>query len=519
MIVFLQALIVLIALYGAAVVTARLAFPLPRLSARRKSEAIPMSEETTLGRLVAQGLADNPGKSGVLGIPEGRGAIASRLELARQAEASIDAQYYIWEDDTSGRLLMKALFDAAQRGVRVRMLLDDNGTEGLDAVLAALDGLENFEVRLFNPSRLRWPKGAGFVVDFVRMNRRMHNKAFIVDGAVAIVGGRNVADEYFQLADEGFFIDLDVLAAGAVAPETAAIFDLYWNCDCVHPAGPVIGRRDATLPGWLTGEEAIGPQAESLAMSEREGTAADRFLRGDTRLEWVNAQAIADHPSKGLGKASDGQLMITRLRAAAGAVTSGVDLVSAYFIPAVGGVRYFAELARKGARVRILTNAFRTTDVKMVHAGYAKYRRRLLAAGVELLELKPGSDGDAVSRRRSGSGPSSGSTSGTSLHAKTLALDGNRVFVGSFNFDPRSARINCEMGFMIESPAMAERLTGRFDTLATSTYRVALEDGALCWRETAEDETETVHRTEPGASLADRLALGLLGRLPIEWLL
>lgn len=511
------ALIIVLMVCAASVAVARLVFRLPPLAKRQASSAIPLAKETTLGRFVAEGQAPHQGKSGVTGIPGGHNAIASRIELARRAEASIDAQYYIWADDTAGRLLMKALYEAAQRGVRVRLLLDDNGTELPDETLAALAAAENFEVRLFNPSPLRSPKGASYLFDFFRMNRRMHNKAFIADGAVAIVGGRNIADEYFQLDDEGYFIDLDVLAAGAVVPDTAAVFDRYWNSDCAYPADRIAGARDARLPAWLAGGEDAG--AKNLALPAREDTVADRMMRDTDALEWVDAGVVADHPAKGLGRASGDQLMINRLREAAGEVTSCVDLVSAYFIPAVGGVRYFSDLARQGVRVRILTNAFRTTDVKMVHAGYAKYRRKLLKAGVELSELKPEAGADAVSRSRSGSGPSSGRSSGTSLHAKTLSLDGNRVFVGSFNFDPRSARLNCEMGFMIESPAMARQLTGRFDTFAPATYKVRLHDGALRWTETAEDGTETVHATEPGTGRADRLAIRLLGWLPIEWLL
>ena len=512
MILFLEILVAAAVLYGVGVIIARLAFPLPSLDTRSDSKALAASEETTLGALVARDQAEHPGKTGVLGISEGHGALASRLLLARRAEASIDALYYIWNADTSGRLLMKALFEAAERGVRVRLLLDDNGTEGLDDTLAALAKLSSFEVRLFNPSPVRNPKFAGYFFDFFRMNRRMHNKAFIVDGAVAIVGGRNIADEYFQLSDDGFFLDLDVLAAGAVVPDTAAVFDAYWNSASAYPVESIVRNEKAVLPGWLTGKEAIGPEAEVEAMSQMQGTAADRFVSRDARLEWVDAEVIADDPAKGVGKAPDGGLMIDRLREVSDTVSSSLDLVSAYFIPGRTGVSHFAEMARRGVKQRILTNAFVTTDVKLVHAGYAKYRRDLLKAGIALSELKPdAANSDRALVSKSGS-------SAASLHAKTLAIDGRRIFVGSFNFDPRSALLNCEMGFMVDSPALAERMVGRFDEVATATFSVRLEGGSMRWTETGPGG-ETVHEAEPGMTTIDRWFIGGLGRLPIEWLL
>lgn len=508
----LSVLVGLIVVYVAGIYLARLVFPLPSLAARQSSKALPMSGQTTLGRMVEEGQRDHAGKTGVLGISDGQGAIASRLLLARQAEASIDAQYYIWADDTSGRLLLKELYEAARRGVRVRLLLDDNGIGDIDATLAALDALDTFEVRVFNPSRIRGPKKAGYLFDLPRMNRRMHNKALVVDGAVAIVGGRNISDEYFRLSDDSFFIDLDVLAAGAVVPDTAAVFDAYWNSDSAYPMGMIHGGK-GRLPGWITGEEEIGPDEQTEMFSDRQGSAADRFLKRETQMEWVEAKVLADDPAKGLGKAGLDGMMITSLRDVIQSVTSRLDVVSAYFIPGNTGAAYFTELARKGAKVKVLTNAYQTTDVKLVHAGYAKYRRRLLRDGVQLFELKaesePVDDGKLMSR--------SGS-SAASLHAKTLSVDDERIFVGSFNFDPRSALLNCEMGFLIDSPTLARRMTSRFEDFAPSIYAVTFEDGVMNWIETGEDG-ETIHTTEPGMSVMDRWMVWALGWLPIEWLL
>ncbi len=500
---------------GLLIVSARLLLPLPDLQARTPSTAIPLSKETAWGRGLAASVRDHPEKSGVLPLATGHEALASRLLLTAQAERSLDVQYYIWHDDVSGRLLLRALADAARRGVRVRLLLDDNGVSGMDATLAALNAQDDFEVRLFNPSRVRRLKLAGFVFDFFRMNRRMHNKAFIVDGAAAIIGGRNVGDEYFSIGEQNYFLDLDVLAAGTVVPETAANFDRYWNSQSAYPIDAVAPSADRRLPDWLT-EGGTSPEAEWLKrMPELEESVAGRLNSGDITLEWTDVRLFSDPPSKGLGRAKPGELMISQLGSALGPVRKRLDVISAYFVPGKGGMDYFKSIRNSGTAVTILTNALKSTDVAMVHAGYSKYRRRLLKAGIALYELKPrpGLPDGASELSATGS-------SGSSLHAKTLSVDGQRVFVGSFNFDPRSVHLNCEMGFLIESASMARRIHEAFTRdLAHSAYRVELQNGELRWIETGPDGTTTALDTEPGASLTDRIMVTVFGWLPIEWLL
>ena len=223
-----------------AIFVARSAFPLPDISERAASLALPASDNTALGATVRAENAASPGKTGVFPLAGGHDALASRYALINAAEHSIDVQYYIWHDDLSGVLLLDALYLAAKRGVRVRLLLDDNGVPGLDSFMAALNAHENFEIRLFNPSTIRSPKLLGYTFDFFRMNRRMHNKSLIVDGAVAIIGGRNIGDEYFQIGDQDFYVDMDVLAAGAIIPETAHMFDQYWNSQSVFEVESII---------------------------------------------------------------------------------------------------------------------------------------------------------------------------------------------------------------------------------------------------------------------------------------
>lgn len=365
-----------------AIVAARLAFPLPDISSRVAGKAIPADPATTLGALMTEA----GDRSGVIALREGRDALASRLALAAAAQRSIDAQYYIWHDDTSGIILLEALRKAAERGVRVRLLLDDNGVPGLDGFMAALNAQANFEIRLFNPSTVRHPKLLGYTFDFMRMNRRMHNKSFTVDGAATIVGGRNIGDEYFQVGSDAFYVDLDVLAAGAIVPQTAAVFDEYWNSASVFEVEKIVsGAGDLGAFRARVAEVAASQEARDLLEGFR--NSADRYLKHVAEIEWTNVQLVADDPVKGQGIARRDQLMVARLGQILGEVRERLDLVSAYFVPGEAGTAYVTGLARAGREVHILTNALNTTDVLIVHSGYTKYRRELLEAGVGLNEL------------------------------------------------------------------------------------------------------------------------------------
>ena len=476
---------------------------------------MPMSPSTTLGARVIEESAANPEKSGVFPLRSGHDALASRLALIAAAEQSIDAQYYIWHDDTSGILLLDALSQAANRGVRVRLLLDDNGVPGLDGFMAALNAHERFEIRLFNPSTIRSPKLLGYTFDFFRMNRRMHNKSLIVDGAVAIIGGRNIGDEYFEVGDDNFYVDMDVLAAGTIVPETASVFDAYWNSQSVFEAETII-QDVGDLSAFEARSLEIQTSADATEFLQETSDSATEYTNGNTQLEWTNVQLVADDPVKGLGIATRDQLMITRLGEILGGVESRLDLVSAYFVPGPKGTGWFAEMASAGTDVRILTNAMNTTDVLMVHAGYSKYRRELLEAGVSLYELKlrGGIAGAEVQSMPFG-------LSGASLHAKTFAVDEQRVFIGSFNFDPRSATLNCEMGFLIDSPTMASSVSNGFDgPLETVSYQPELTpENKMIWREPQEGGQVTVYQEEPGATWFQQIAIVIIGLLPVEWLL
>ena len=511
----LRALAALVVLAVAAVVALRLLFPLPDISARAFDAAPAPDPDATLVRAIAFRAAAEPDLSGIVPLLDGTDALASRLALVRLAERTIDAQYYIWSDDVSGMLLLGALRDAAERGVRVRLLLDDNGVPGLDGHLAALNALDGFEVRLFNPSTVRRPKGLGYAFDFLRMNRRMHNKAMLVDGAVAIVGGRNIGDEYFAVGDR-FYVDLDVLGMGAVVGDTQAVFDAYWNAGSVHALETIVDE-----PGDLSAFEArvaaVRAGEEARALRPELASSGERLAAGAADVEWTRVTVVADDPIKGEGVAARDQLMIARLTEILGGVQRRLDLVSAYFVPGERGTEVFAGLAESGRDVNILTNALDTTDVLLVHSGYARYRRDLLEAGVDLFELRL--RGGLTPEDAKGTGPFG--LSGASLHAKTFAVDGARVFIGSFNFDPRSALLNCEMGFLIESPSLASAVGRRFEeTVPLVSYRPELtEGGEMVWWESAEAGAPVLHAEEPGSSRSRRLLFALLGALPIEWML
>lgn len=500
------------------VLSLRMIFPLPSTTDRPPDSASSFAGQSRLARSLAASVASHPGKSGVIELASGNDALSSRLYLINHADETIDAQYYIWQDDTSGRMLLKAILEAARRGVKVRLLLDDNGIPGLDQILASLDAEENIAIRLFNPSTVRWPKLAGYAFDFFRMNRRMHNKALVVDGAATIIGGRNIGDVYFEVGNSDSYIDLDALAVGETVGDVATEFQVYWNAASSIEAGRVLTAAPGDASALLSAPtETVSTEAERRAMAHYEQFLV-RAQAAPEQFEWTEIRVVYDDPAKGLGSAADDQLLVSRFRDVAGHARSHAELASAYFVPGTQGVEYFAELVRSGIRVRILTNSARATDVLLVHTGYIKYRVALLEAGVELFELKQ--LGPARERSFDIDLQDVAGSSSASLHAKTFSSDGQQIFIGSFNFDPRSVMLNCEMGMIINSPRLASRMAATFDRdLALGAYQPRLRDGSVVWIETQRDGQEIVHVTEPGTTGLQRGFLWLVGYLPIEWLL
>jgi putative cardiolipin synthase len=480
----------------------------------------PPVNECRLAESVAPQVAERPGLSGVLPLNNGRDAFAARVLLADAAERSLDVQYYIWRNDLSGTLLFDALRRAADRGVRVRLLLDDNNTIGLDGVLAALDSHPHIEIRLFNAFADRRWRWWDFLIDFSRLNRRMHNKSFTVDDRVTIIGGRNVGDEYFDAGSQTLFVDLDVLAVGPVVSDVAQDFDRYWSSASVVPLATVLpAAGTAALDAFIRGSEqtAADPRASAYLETLRHLPLVRDLLLRRLAYIWAPTRMISDDPAKGLAHERQPDLMLRRLREVLGALERELYLISPYFVPTQRGARFFAQRARDGVRVMILTNSLEATDVVAVHAGYMKRRKSLLRAGVRLFELRRTAPRRRHLLRMRGS--TGGSSSGSSLHSKTFSMDRERVFIGSFNFDQRSAHLNTEIGFIIDSKDLACASADAFAAqIPDCAYEVRLHEGRLQWIERTESGA-IVHDCEPGTTRWQRFVVRLLSWLPIEWML
>ncbi len=448
--------------------------------------------------------------SGVYRLKSGREALGARLALIDAAEVSIDIQSYLIRYDIVGNLLSRHLVAAARRGVRVRLLMDDALTLGSDDGLTVLDGQDGIEVRVFNPFPRHRSRLLSFLLNFNVLNRRMHNKSFTVDNAVTIVGGRNIADEYYQTSATEEFLDEDLLAAGQVVDDVSRSFDEYWNA---REACPVHFLRPA-LPDARAA--AVVESAKTL-MSEpaaREYVASldlqfsESLLKGSIGLHAAAVRVIYDEPERIRSLVRNQASRTSRyLRELVSGADAEVVIVSPYFVPRAQGVDFLSALVRKGVRVIVITNSLASNNHSSVHAVYARYRKRLLRQGVELYEL---------SSRRLSTASKDGMARLT-LHSKVAVVDRCRVFVGSFNLDPRSLFLNTEMGLAVESKPLAEEIAGTIlDALPEIAYRLELSDRSrLNWIQHAENGS-IVHRSEPETRWRRRLLTRLMGLLPIE---
>jgi putative cardiolipin synthase len=466
----------------------------------------------------------HPGQSGVYPLGTGMEALAARVALVRLAEKSLDVQYYIWHSDDSGRLLLKELLDAADRGVRVRLLLDDLGVGAADDdVLLDIDAHPRVSVVLFNPIALRESRTLGLVTDSRRLNRRMHNKSMTADNTVTVVGGRNIGDEYFSLDELVNFADMDVLAIGPVANEVAVSFDTYWNSEAAIPI-KAFHQQSGAAPSLAEGraklDEAVhqssGPYYQAMAATPLGLQLQARQLK----FSWGKVTALYDSPQKAQ-LSHESEVLLEQLGGILGAVKSDLLIVSPYFVPGKAGTAALVAAAQRGVRVRVMTNSLASTDVGAVHAGYKKSRRKLLEGGVELFEMmpRPGIQ-DEKSKKLSFSGSSS-----ASLHAKLFVLDLEQVFIGSMNLDPRSVNINTEIGLLIDIPELASGMQNDLDALLESAcYTVLLEprnpekptgSTELVWVEHRGTE-QVRYFTEPQTTAWQRFKVGFVGLLPVD---
>jgi cardiolipin synthase C len=480
---------------------------LPRQVARPRTFALEYPSGTHLGRLAEAGAVANSGVgsgelSGIRLLASGEEALQSLVALADRAERTLDIQYYIIEQDESARLLLRHVSAAADRGVRVRILVDDLNTSGEDRRFLRLGLNPHIEVRLFNPFAggrfALWTRFLFALHEIPRINHRMHNKLFVADNALAITGGRNIGDQYFVRDDQSNFIDLDVIAAGSVVPQLSDSFDAFWNSRYAYPIASL---------AQVSGDAPIAPIENSPASADGADWLAQDIDAGSLPLQWIPATVLADRPAK-IAADNAGAPPDTIADSIASLMRSAMQevvIISAYFVPGEDGMALMRELARRGVRLRILTNSLASTDSPLVYNGYEHYRKPLLDLGAELYEVRPRL-GEARPRfhpfRRSLA----------SLHAKALVIDGKTVFIGSLNMDSRSRRTNSELGLVMRSADIARQVTSLFDDIsAYGSYQLHLAGPAhkLEWS-SEEAGGEKIFDRDPLTRPMQRFWLGLL---------
>jgi len=502
--------------------------PLRPDATRAEVRALTPVADTASANYILDESSAHPGLSGFRLLTRSDNALMSRIALVDHAKHSIDLQYYIFNNDPTGRLLAQRLLAAADRGVRVRILLDDINSGDAYSMLNALDMHPNIHVRLFNPFRTRHPsllsRAAQYLLEARRLNRRMHNKSFVVDGWVAIVGGRNIGDEYFDASNAVSFRDMDLIAIGPVVQAAAESFDRYWNCDAAFTLASL--RERSPDRGQLERERVrLSRDARAFAQSDYASAVLDHLPRGATADRegdwyWGRAEFVADEPEKVEVKVDDPSLRIgPRIAELLAAARSEVLLVSPYFVPGKKGTAFLTGLAQRGVATKVLTNSLASTDEPAAHAGYSHYRPELLRGGVQLFELLPvrGTPQPVTDEGRS---------SGSTLHAKAAVIDRHWVFLGSMNMDPRSKLLNTEMGVIVDCPALA-RAVARFFQEATgpdAAFSVELAKGsdqagsAIRWIANVDGKID-VFQSEPYATPQRRLEVSLISLLPVEQLL
>ncbi|MCW5662114.1 MAG: phospholipase D family protein [Burkholderiaceae bacterium] len=501
---------------------------LPRDVQRTPSQAIAASPDTELGRIALASAPDRT-RSGFRLLSWWTQSLQARIELIRRAQVSLDVQYYVIHDDVTGRHLLRALRDAAGRGVRVRLLVDDLYTAGLDPLLLGLAAQPNAEVRLFNPFPVgRNSLGARLtasLLDLGRVNHRMHNKLLVADGAMAVAGGRNIGDEYFMAHGDANYIDLDAFVVGPAVAQLAASFDLYWNSEHVFPLQSIVPPdRDAAglrerFERWTDPARAPPPQPAPKGEKDLLGQrhVEEELAEGRIDLHWAEAQVFADVPEKVMHHS---RRWLPRVRRDEKTVRHGlmrelllarkeVMVSSPYLVPNPEVIEDIREGRIWGLQIKLITNSLASTDEPLVHAGYQRYRRQMVDLGVELYEVAP-----SQVRRAKDLGPFGQSVG--RFHAKAAAIDGHTLFIGSLNFDPRSEKFNTELGLLIRSPVLTGQLMKLADLVITqAAYRVRLSKDKrdLEWVRAGPDGRETVLDAEPDTSPLERWWLWLIGPL------
>ncbi len=494
---------------------------LPENTDRNESYAFTDTQNTRLGKDVQAELKQGKAEDGFVLLGSGLDAFVARAALAEVAERSLDVQYYLYHNDLVGNLFTGFLWQAAERGVRVRILVDDMGMSGRDEGIVALDAHPNIELRIFNPFDRKISRNAQMVTGLGSITRRMHNKSFTIDNVITIVGGRNIGNEYYDADPTLEFADLDVLVIGNVVKEVSDSFDMYWNSALAYPAKTIIKKRPS--------EEELQQLEEKLMVFMKEQQTSDymtallnsdlsnKFRDNDVTYFWGDADVVVDHPDKISSSRDASELhLMTQLAPYFDAIEKELIIISPYFVPGYEGVKFFKSLTDKGIRVKILTNSLSSNDVGIVHAGYAKYRADLLRNGVELYEMNK-----KLTRAQRKDKKGVGGSSKASLHAKVFVLDRKQVFIGSLNLDPRSFYENSEIGLILNSTEIAGNMAKKFDRdIEKHTFTLELkkdEDGheELLWHG-YEDGNPVTFDVDPYTGFWRRFGVDFMGILPIE---
>lgn len=498
---------------------------------KKVSSALAHPDETRLGRQFEHAAREHDGNSGFRILPAGADGFLTRMQMINAAERTLDLQYFIFRGDETGRLLTDAVLHAADRGVRVRLLVDDGDTDAGDEQLTALEAHPSIELRIFNPFAYRGHvtlfRAIEFMFNASRLDYRMHNKLLVVDNAVALIGGRNIGDAYFQIDPEGQFADDDVFAAGPIAAELSATFDDYWNSALAIPAEALSGGKSShgalNEHRQVLKDETRQLKSDGVGYVERiaSGEPFNGMISGRLPLIWAHAELICDSPDKKKVEsgAMVGELMQRAVADAVVAVRSELLMVTPYLIPGREGMKLVKDLRQRKVRVRVLTNSLESSTVMLAQAGYMHYRLPLLESGVELYEIR------SLLGNARGSGETAAmSRYGTySLHGKLFVFDRKRLFIGSMNFDQRSMHLNTEIGLIIDSPALAQQIAARFEAMVqpANSYRLILRPGdagaapSLAWR-TQEDGEAVEYDTEPARTGWQRFKAGFLSGLPMD---
>ena len=495
---------------------------LPKDFDRPESYALTDTEDTHFGREHAAERAAHPGKSGFHLLANGLDAFVARAEMCLFAERSIDVQYYLYHNDLVGKLFSHMLLKAADRGVRVRLLVDDMDFAGRDLEVVAMDSHPNMEVRIFNPFSRSVSRTSQYVTRMGSVTRRMHNKSFTVDNQLTILGGRNIGNEYFDADPDLVFADLDVLVIGPVAKKVSAVFDRYWNSELAYPASVLYRREPPTAEQIREHREQlnnfVADQSDSEYLRELDNSDLSNQIRNkQVEFKWGDAAVVFDEPEKLQHDFSKTEYHLEPMLAPyMDGVKKELIIFSPYFVPGKPGTAFLVQLAQLGIRVRILTNSLASNDVAIVHAGYQKYRKALLRGGVELYELNKKLSREERKKIKGRSGSTK-----ASLHAKSFVFDRKQVFIGSLNLDPRATEHNTEIGVVLEVPEIAEDMAQWFEeNVEQLAFRLELkknENGSerLFWHGW-EDGKQVVYTQEPHAGFWRRFGVSFMSMFPIE---